>query len=101
MNQKIISQSFEIYFEDGTSKKFLKKVNADGKDLAEYRWSLTPSGDMLIYYVEYHHLLSAAVLKDERIHAYAAGVWTKVDILPDEVDKEEAPDEGAGEEGKE
>jgi hypothetical protein len=51
---------------------------------SEYRWSLTPSGDLLLFYVEKHALISNAIVRDQRHAAYARGAWTKVEILEDE-----------------
>lgn len=78
MNKEIISQAFTVNYKNGDSKHFPKD------ETSEYRWSLTPSGDLLVYYVEKHSLISNAVIKDERIGAWAAGIWTSVIVDQDD-----------------
>lgn len=80
MQKEIISQSFTIHFANGDEKHFPKT------DTSEYRWSLTPSGDMLVYYVEKHGVISNAIIKDERVFAWAAGVWSAVVVDQDDED---------------
>jgi hypothetical protein len=87
MQPEIISESFRIHYPDGTSEDFMKT------DTSEFRWSLTPSGDLLVFYVEKHKLFSSAIIKDERRFALARGSWSKVEVLETEVVEEETPDE--------
>ena len=75
--REVISDSFIVHFHDGESKEFIK-----GNSI-EYIWSLTPAGDLLLYKKEYHKTFISAAIKDERIAAYAAGVWSEVESRPD------------------
>jgi hypothetical protein len=81
MTPEIISESFRVHFPDGEPQDFIKGENF------EYRWSLTPSGDLLLFYVEKHALISNAIVRDQRHAAYARGAWTKVEILEEEEEK--------------
>ncbi len=80
MKPEIISESFRVHFPDGESKDYMKSATT------EFRWSLTPSGDLLLFYVEKHALFSGAIVKDERHAAFARGAWTKVEILETETE---------------
>jgi hypothetical protein len=66
----------------GEVREYLKEENS------EYQWSLTPSGDLLIYYKEFHKQFTMAAIKDQRIAAFGAGVWAEVEIIPSEDDDE-------------
>ncbi len=84
--QKVICESFRVHFSDGRKPKdFLKGENS------EYQWSLTPSGDLLVYYKEYHATFELAAIRDERSAAYATGVWSEIEILKTE--EEDATEE--------
>ncbi len=85
MDREVISESFRVYFKDGCEQDFLKKGQI------EYIWSLTPAGDLLIYLKEKHKTISMAFIRDERHAAYAAGTWTRVQVL--ETKKEIVEDE--------
>ena len=82
MQQEVICDSFQVIFRDGTVRQFMKT------ETSEFQWSLTPSGDLLIYYKEYHKKFTMAAIKDQRIAAFGSGVWAEVEILPEE-EKEE------------
>ena len=72
---EVICESFEVKFANGETRAFMK-----GDD-SEYQWSLTPSGDLLIYYKEFHKTFTMAAIKDQRIAAYGTGVWSEVVVL--------------------
>jgi len=76
-NREVISDSFIVHFLDGTKKEYIKGNNI------EYIWSLTPAGDLLIYLKETHGTFAMAAIRDERIGAYASGVWTEVEARKD------------------
>lgn len=82
LEKEVISDSFEIEFNDGEVVQFLKT------DVREYQWALTQSGGILIYEKQMHHTFGA-VLKDGRVRAYPAGSWKEVRVLPAE--EEEQP----------
>ncbi len=87
-NREVISDSFIVHFQDGTEKRFIKG------DSIEYIWSLTPAGDLLVYLKEYHKTFSMAAVRDERIAAYAAGVWKEVESRKD-LNIEETEEKGS------
>jgi len=86
MNQDIDSPSFIVEFMDGREDKYLNNSTT------QYHWSITPNGDLLIWYKQMHHMFSAAVVKDERIKAHAASTWRTI-TTSDEVEPEVELDE--------
>lgn len=74
MKPEVIMEPFTVTFSNGDSKYYPKTKTE------EYQWSLTPSGDLLIYYTEKHAMLHAAIIKDQRIEAHAKGTWKKVQV---------------------
>lgn len=78
MKPEVIMKPFTVHFKNGDSKHYPKT------DTEEYQWSLTPSGDLLIYYSEKHAMLAAHIIKDQRTEAHASGTWTKVIVEMEE-----------------
>jgi len=73
----VISESFEITWENGTKSSYLKT------DDVEYQWATGPDGTLFIYKKQ-HHPMFGAVLKDSRIAAYAPGTWNSVKVIEGE-----------------
>ncbi len=85
--QDVDSPSFIITYKDKRPEK--KYLN---NSTEQYHWSLTPSGDLLVYYKQMHHMFTAAVLKDERIVAHANGVWRDVITVDERAPEREVED---------
>lgn len=85
--QDVDSPSFIVEHIDGEEDKYLNNTTD------QYHWSLTPSGDLLIYYKEMHHMFTAAVLKDERIQAHAAGTWRTIVTVDERAPEREVEDD--------
>jgi len=80
--QDVESPSFEVFYMDGSKEVFLNNVTT------RYHWSLTPSGDLLIYKKILHAMFASAMIKDERIAAHASGTWKTI-LTSDEVAPED------------
>jgi hypothetical protein len=74
LDKDVISEDFEIEFNDGEIVQFLKT------DTREYQWALTQSGGIIIYEKQMHQTFGA-VLKDGRLRAYPQGSWKEVRVI--------------------
>jgi hypothetical protein len=77
MNKAVEAHPFTLVLANGDVLEYPKTESE------EYHWSLTPSGDLLIYRKTIHAQFSA-VIADERIKAIAAGHWVSVDVIEEE-----------------
>lgn len=72
---EIISESFRVHLEAGPSVDYMKEGQS------EYIWRTDPAGTLYIYNKEYHKTFTTAVIKDQRVAAYARGHWLWVEVL--------------------
>lgn len=61
----------------------------------DYLWAVGRAGELTVYRKTYHAVFTQTVVKDERVHCYAPGVWAYVTKIPQQEAKPELTVVGA------